>query len=123
MKIRINGNSVRIRLSRTEVDRFGKEGYLEDRTEFGNAAFVYVLQTKKDGDSLSASFEGNTMTMFVPEKNKQEWTSTEKVGYDFNMPIGNGKTLYLLLEKDFKCIDNTMKEDQSDNYENPNKTC
>ena len=122
MKIRINGNSVRIRLSKSEVDQFGKEGYLEESTSFGNGAFKYVLKSKNEGNSLSAAFEGNMMMMFVPEKTKQEWTSTEKVGYEANMPIGDGKTLFLLLEKDFKCLDNAI-ENQDDNYENPKKTC
>jgi hypothetical protein len=123
MKIRIYGNSVRIRLSRSEVEKFGKEGYLEDKTEFGDSNLIYALQSKPNGNDLSASFDGNKITMFVPEKLQREWTGSEKVGYEANMPIGNDKTLYLLLEKDFKCIDNTMMEDQSDNYENPNKTC
>jgi hypothetical protein len=30
----------------------------------------------------------------------------------------NGKELFLLLEKDFVCLDETI-EDQSDNYPNP----
>ena len=123
MKIRINGNSVRIRLSRSEVDKFGAEGCLEEQTEFGNAVFIYALQSKKDIDVLSASWVGNKMTMFVPEQIIQKWVTTEKVGYDAHMPIGNDKTLFLLLEKDFKCLDNTMMEDQEDNFENPNKTC
>jgi hypothetical protein len=38
------------------------------------------------------------------------------------MPLGNGQSLKLLLEKDFVCLDHT-DEDQSDNYPNPNKTC
>jgi hypothetical protein len=30
--------------------------------------------------------------------------------------------LFLLIEKDFVCLDNTF-EDQSDNYPNPNAVC
>ena len=40
------------------------------------------------------------------------------VGLENEMEIAPGKILYLLLEKDFKCLDNTT-EDQSDNYPNP----
>ena len=36
--------------------------------------------------------------------------------------IGKGKDLFLLIEKDFVCLDHTF-EDQSDNYPNPNKLC
>jgi hypothetical protein len=36
------------------------------------------------------------------------------------MPFFEDNSLYLLVEKDFVCLDETS-EDQSDNYENPNK--
>jgi len=123
MKIRIKGNSIRIRLSRPEVEQFGKEGYLEEHTEFGNNAFGYVLQNSKEGNALSATFEQGKITMSVPESMTREWTTTERVGYDSNMDIGNGKQLFLLLEKDFKCIDAPPYEDQSDNYEHPTLSC
>jgi hypothetical protein len=122
MKIRINGNSVRIRLSRSEVDRFGKEGLLQESTDFGNGSLLYSMQSKKDINGLEASFSDSKITMYVPANVISEWVSTEKVGFDNYMDIGNGKQLFLLLEKDFKCIDNSM-EDQSDNFENPHKTC
>jgi hypothetical protein len=42
-----------------------------------------------------------------------EWASTDRVGYE-----SNHNQMYLLIEKDFKCLDN-VAEDQSDNYPNP----
>jgi len=118
MKIRIKGNSVRFRLTRSEVDYFGKFNYLEESTEFGNSTFRYALQRSENGNELSAGFAENKMTLHVPEHLAKDWTGTERVGLESEMNIGQGKKLYLLLEKDFKCLDNTT-EDQSDNYENP----
>ena len=123
MKIRIKGNSIRVRLSRSEVDQFGKDGYLEEHTEFGDSAFTYALQSVPEGKGLSAVFAGGKITMQVPAATTHEWVTTEKVGYDNLMDIGNGKQLFLLLEKDFKCIDAPPHEDQSDNYEHPTMTC
>lgn len=117
MKIRIRGNSVRFRLTKSEVDTFGSEGYVEEKTEFGNSSFVYALQ-KSDGDSIQASFDGMKITMLVPENIQKKWVGTQVVGFDNMIDLGNGKELYLLLEKDFKCLDETV-EDQSDNYEHP----
>lgn len=117
MKIRIRGNSVRFRLTKSEVDTFGNEGYVEEKTEFGNSSFVYALQ-KSDGDSIQASFDGMKITMLVPEDIQKKWVGTQVVGFDNMIDLGNGKELYLLLEKDFKCLDETV-EDQSDNYEHP----
>ena len=118
MKIRIKGDSVRFRLTRSEVDKFADEGYIEERTEFGNSTLIYALQRVTEGDKLSASFNNNKITLLMPVSIAQEWTSTEKVGYDARMNTGGQDTLYLLLEKDFKCLDETI-EDQSDNYDNP----
>ena len=123
MKIRIKGNALRIRLSRSEVDRFGAEGYLDDRTEFHNGIFTYALKKVQGGEALTAGFEHSTITMFVPDVMLAEWISTEKVGYSNTMDTGNGNSLFLLLEKDFKCLDAEGVEDQSDNFENPNHTC
>ena len=38
------------------------------------------------------------------------------------LAVNHSEFLYLLLEKDFKCIDVTL-EDQSDYFDNPEKTC
>jgi hypothetical protein len=122
MKIRIKGNSIRMRLSKTEVDRFGTDGYVEERTDIGNNTFIYAVR-KSDGDALSASFIGVKITMLVPAHIITEWVTTEKVGYSNTIDFGNGKQLSLLLEKDFQCIDAAVTEDQSDNYENPSLAC
>jgi hypothetical protein len=122
MKIRIKGNSIRIRLTRSEVDRFGKDGYLEERTEFGNNMFVYTLAASAAASQLSASYTDGNMSVIVPTAMAQEWTTTDVVGFENNMPITTGKSLFILIEKDFKCIDN-VSEDQSDNYEHPTLKC
>jgi hypothetical protein len=123
MKIRIKGNSFRIRLTRSEVDQFAETGYLEETTEFGSNSFVYALQSMEGIPGLEADYEENKMTMYVPSNIPAVWAKNETVGYENNMEIGDGKHLFLLLEKDFKCIDAPAHEDQSDNFENPHKVC
>ncbi|MEP7107894.1 MAG: hypothetical protein ABI760_07925 [Ferruginibacter sp.] len=122
MKIRIKGNSLRIRLSRSEVNKLAVESYLEEQTSFSNSSLVYALQASPAGDQLSADFNNNKITMFVPETLIKDWPVNTIVGFEATMPLTDTGTLYLLLEKDFMCFDATT-EDQSDSYENPNKTC
>jgi hypothetical protein len=123
MKLRIKGDSIRIRLTRSEVEQFGKEGYIEESTHFGNTVFRYALGSREGLNELSAEFGDNKVTMLVPDTMRREWLDTDIVGYNNNMDLGEGKTLFLLLEKDFKCIDGEVLEDQSDNYENPLASC
>ena len=123
MKVRIKGNSIRYRLTQTEIANFRKNGVLEEKTEFLNdPSFYYRLENKAGIENMEASFSGNRICIFVPEKMATEWTTTDVVGFDTKMKIGEGKELFLLIEKDFVCIDHSF-EDQSDNYTNPNKVC
>ena len=122
MKIRIQGNSIRIRLSKTEVDQLVNDGQVHEQTLFVNNSFSYSLQKKSGINELTANYENDLITMFVPEEFLQNWPTNNVVGIDSTMQVSETETLYLLLEKDFKCLDNTI-EDQSDNFENPNKTC
>ena len=122
MKLRIKGNSLRIRLTRPEVDKLAETGYLEEQTLFAGNKLVYALLSVDSGNELSAELDTNKITMFVPHELIKDWPQNNIVGFNSNMPVTADDTLYLLLEKDFVCIDETM-EDQSDNYNNPNKTC
>lgn len=112
MKIRIKGNSLRYRLTKKDVERFCEDGYIEEVVDFGGQTLVYALQ-RNNLSALLATFEGNQITLFMPVAMAAEWEHTERVGFE---GLDNG--LSLLIEKDFKCLDN-VAEDQSDNYPNP----
>lgn len=122
MKIRIQGDSIRIRLSKSEVNQLVNEGIVEEKTSFLNSSFGYCLKRIAGITELSATYETDKIIMFVPESILENWPTNNVVGFEAHMPISETDSLYLLLEKDFKCLDNTS-EDQSDNFENPNKTC
>ena len=119
MKIRIKSNSIRFRLTKTEVSILASNSYLEEQTIFPNNIFIYALQSVDDATELSATISNNKITMFVPSSFLKDWPQNNVVGTGTNMPVAESKTLYLLLEKDFVCLDETT-EDQGDNFENPN---
>lgn len=112
MKIRIKGNSLRYRLTKSDIDCFSNNGYIEETICFGNQKLVYALQRFRV-DELTADFNDQKIVLYVPLAITEEWTTTDRVGFE-----NNDSSLYLLIEKDFKCLDN-VAEDQSDNYPNP----
>jgi len=120
MKIRLNKNTVRLRLNRSEVDKFGSEGKVEESTALLPTGFVYALKSNKRIDSLKIEFENNRITILVPHNLGIEWVKSEQVGMENLVEGLNDNKIHLLVEKDFKCLDNTA-EDQSDNFENPLK--
>ena len=121
MKVRIKGNSVRYRLGKSEVEKFGQTGELIESTETLGETFIYQL-IRANVPHLQVQFQQQTLSFYVPESIASEWVQTERIGFEYRMPLPNGKEGFLLLEKDFVCIDNTF-EDQSDNNPNPNGPC
>jgi hypothetical protein len=120
MKLRIKGNSLRLRLSKPEVEKLAVAKYLEECTSFGNNTFSYALQSKDGGDKLSA--DGGKITVFIPEVFIKDWAVNDVTGFNTMEQANHAGSLYILVEKDFQCLDETT-EDQSDNYENPDKNC
>ena len=122
MKMRIKGNSIRIRLSKTEVAALTSGDKLEDSTSFGSNRFGYLVKPVSRGDNLYADYENGIINMYVPVKLLKEWPESTVTGFESHMKINDTEHLHLLLEKDFKCIDE-VSEDQSDFFDNPAKMC
>lgn len=112
MKIRIKGNSLRYRLTKSDIATLAAEGYLLEQTNFVDQLFGYALKITEN-TALTAVFLNNIITLFMPKSMLTEMINTEKVGF-----ADKNGALQLLVEKDFTCLDN-VEEDQSDNFPNP----
>jgi hypothetical protein len=120
MKIRIKGDSIRYRLSKSDLEKFYKDSFLEEITHFPANQLTYSLKAN-DSEGISADFQKNEIFIFFPKSELDTWFHTDKVTYQHIQKF-EGKELKILLEKDFMCIDN-VEEDQSDNFPNPNLIC
>jgi hypothetical protein len=117
MKLRIRGNSIRLRLSQTEVDDLASKGRVEEATVFpGGERFVYSLACV-DGEEIGARFAGGSMEVTVPRARVRAWAASDEVG------IESDGALRILIEKDFQCLTPKKDEDDSDAFPNPNETC
>ena len=118
MKLRIKGDSLRYRLTQSDLKAFSKTGSIEESIHFGARKLTYrLLSTDKTG--LSVAFVGDAITVHFPHAWIQEWVRTDRVGFD-NAPAGQKPDIYLLIEKDFTCLDE-VDEDQSDQFPHPLK--
>lgn len=123
MKLRIKGNTVRLRLTQSEVDTFKKMGEIKNRIEFGETCLDYAL-VKSDKHVVSASFEDNLVTVYLPGPLSEKWTDTDLVGLS-NINELSGEVegdLFILVEKDFECLHKRPMEDEADNYPHPLNT-
>ncbi len=114
MKLRIRENSIRLRLTKSEVAEFGEKGLIENKTEFGESVFIYALKSSDSAQSLQVSFENGRIEIIVPKAITENWTNTQEVGIS-----GETETLKILIEKDFACLTVRESEDESDAFPNP----
>ena len=121
MKLRIRGNSIRLRLTKTEIAQFGETGLVEETVEFGtgeNQRFVYALSAAEIGEPRAA-FENNRMTVFLPRAQADEWARTNRVGIRAEQKLSENKFLQILVEKDFACLEERPGEDDADAFPHP----
>ena len=121
MKIRIKGNFIRYRLTQSEVRALADTGRLEEETCFGpddSQVLRYAIETKENIEGLQADFSHNRITLYLPVQAAKNWPEEDRVGFKQEMQVAPTTTLFLLLEKDFVCLDD-VAEDQSDHYPNP----
>ncbi len=125
MKLRIKGNSIRLRLAKSELHILSEDGYIEEKTSFGKNNFSYTLKSEAGIEELSAEFVNNKITVFIPSAFIKEWGVNNVIGFEANFDTGAGESLHILVEKDFQCLNETdgNKEDKSDNFDNPNNVC
>lgn len=112
MKIRIKGNSVRFRLTKSDIAALGNGSAIKEQTEFLTKTFGYQIRPSTS-DAISADFDGDNLVLQMPKVMINELVNTDKVGFS-----GISGAVNLLIEKDFTCLDN-VEEDQSDNFPNP----
>lgn len=122
MKIRMKNNSVRLRLTQSEVATFAATGQVKEKIEFGLEPFqqlIYALESDAELKEIKALIENNRITIFVPRAEANEWTNTAQIGLEYEQKIGGGKLLRVLIEKDFACLEPRLGENETDAFPHP----
>lgn len=119
MKLRIRGNSLRIRVSQTELARISREGAVSDSIRFAPGTTLEYGVEVRPGARLTARFTGTEIRVTVPESQLGPWLEPEGVSISGEQALATGETLKILLEKDFACLAPREGEDDSDLFPNP----
>jgi hypothetical protein len=122
MKLRILGNSLRLRLTRGEVERVCAGEWVEEATRFAPEpapALAYRIGPGGDIESARARLEGSTVSVELPATFLETWSSSQVVGCEARQALGADASLRILVEKDYKCLTPRDDEDQGDAFANP----
>jgi hypothetical protein len=121
MKLRIRGNSVRIRVSKPELDAIADTGSAEDKIQFAPANELRYRVDVKEGGDLEAEFAASLIRVIVPKREVERWLAPEEVSIEGRQAIGDGTHLRILVEKDYTCLAPRGDEDDSELFANPEK--
>jgi hypothetical protein len=121
MKLRVRDNSIRLRLTRSEVDRIATDGLVKARVPFSaGVSFDYVLESSRACVAAAAHLSNNVLTVSLPEDEAREWAVGDQVSIVAEQPLDDGQVLRILVEKDFACLAPRAGEDESDMFDHPN---
>jgi|ERR1700722_3694859 hypothetical protein len=121
MKLRINGNSLRLRVGRSEVERLLGRERLEESIQFApqpDAKLIYALEQTPSVSVPTVRYAEREVTVFLPSSLAETWCTSDIVGISERIGLGTFGTLELLIEKDFACLDRSDEHNQ-DTFANP----
>jgi hypothetical protein len=120
VKLRIHGNSLRLRLSRTDVDRLQQTGICSESVRFGPGSQLnYRLEASSDVSAVEARYGEEGIRILAPRELVRAWAESEEVSLSAGSGAANG--LSLLIEKDFQCLhrDEANVNTNADAFPNP----
>jgi hypothetical protein len=121
MKLRIKGDSLRFRVSRSELEKLLGGKRIEDTIHFTaapDARLTYALESTQQSDSLRIQYEPQSVTVFLSEEQAKSWGKEGEVGIYTSVEIGEAGSLEVIVEKDFACLDRGGEENV-DAFANP----
>lgn len=105
MKLRIEDNSLRLRLSEAEVEHFAATGRVASSVQLGlgpTDALIYALE-RAENEDLRVSYGTNALTVKVPAALATAWTNTDQNGFSATLLVADDQRLRILVEKDLDC--------------------
>jgi len=109
MKLRLEENSLRLRLSEAEVQQFAATGRVAYTIAFGPApgqTLAYALEklpAASPATAVQVRYEAGLLAIEVPAAIAQNWTTTENIGFKEQVLVAEGQELRILVEKDLDC--------------------
>jgi len=115
MKLRLEDNTLRLRLSKAELTEFAATGRVVGSTNFGSGPdqqLRYALERTTataaadpitegtTANGLALNYAGGNITVLVPAALADEWTSTARNGLEGEILVAENQRLRILVEKD-----------------------
>ena len=119
MKIRMQGNSIRYRMNRREVEEFAATRRFESSVQFPSGTLRYAVECARDAGAPEARFGAEGIVIVLPEHMAADWATGQGVSIAASQPLPGGGTLEILVEKDFQCLHKGDEAKDPNAFPNP----
>lgn len=120
MKLRIRDNSIRLRLSQSEVDAVENDGIVSASVPFaGGTSLTYCVESTPACVDPVANLTNNELSVRLPKSWVDRWASSDEVSLQSEQQLEHGEKLKILVEKDFACLAPREGEDETDMFPHP----
>jgi hypothetical protein len=103
MKLRIHDNTLRLRLSDEELERFVKSGYIESSLRFGpedGSLLVYSLRKNPGATEVSAKLVGDTIRFGIGPEQAELLNSGDEYFFESEHSLGGEDSIKIFVERD-----------------------
>ena len=80
---------------------------------------TYAIGPSQAGPGINATLRGPLIRVDVPEQDLVRWCASDQVDISAAITLPDCAPLEIPIEKDFRCLDPLVSEDQSDTFDNP----
>ena len=122
MKFRILDNTLRVRLSMPEIERFTAGHAVTAQVVFpGSGQLAISVRSDASQASTRATFSAGHIDVCVPATSARALAPAEVVTIDETVAGEGGVDLSIKIEKDFRCL-TPRDEDESQLFQHPAET-
>jgi hypothetical protein len=122
MKLRIKGNSLRLRVTPSEVKQLLHDGAIREYVQLtanSKDRLTYSVVSSLSALTTTVAYQLGNIAVSVPQIELERWAGGDDVGVYAEVALGGGQMLSVAIEKDFACLDRGDSENE-DAFPNPN---
>jgi hypothetical protein len=115
MKLRIQGNLLRFRLTQKDVACLHDHGLVECAIRFPlGRTLGYSIESSPDAAEVSVDYDGDSICVVLPRAVAAAWAESSQIAIEGPRDLG----IQILVEKDFQCLHKSAEQDP-ESYPHP----
>lgn len=119
MKLRIRGNSVRLRLTMSETQALAAGQTIVETCQISPVQSFAIELSPWNLEVFQVQLINSVLRVYAPENAIRVWASDNSEGIYGQQENGSATPLGIAVEKDYTCLTERPGEDEHDNFPNP----